>query len=34
MDLLFAALLGLLVASTAALLWLCARLQPTREDRP
>jgi hypothetical protein len=34
MDLLFAVLLGLLVASTALLLWLCARLRPTRKERP
>jgi hypothetical protein len=34
MDLTFTALLGLLVASTAALLWLCARLRPARKERP
>jgi hypothetical protein len=34
MDLFFTALLGLLVASTALLIWLCARLRPTRKDRP
>jgi hypothetical protein len=34
MDLLFAVLLGLLVASTAFLIWLCARLRQTRKDRP